>query len=108
MTLKVRKASIYNSLVYLDSNFPDYLFLVNKTIARVINADAVADLDFWKVDVYFKPNADTSTQVMSIETGDVLFLRPQKNQNLKEVIVQVDTVDFSKNGRSASLEVKRV
>jgi len=91
---RVRKASLYNSVV-----------LVHKDIAYLVKTDAL-DFGYWTVEVYFNPSVG-STEIMCIEPGDVLFLKPQ-NSASKEILVQIDSVDYSRNGRRATLEVKRI
>jgi hypothetical protein len=102
---RVRKASLYNSVVFKDVNFQNYLFLVHKDIAYLVKTDAL-DFGYWTVEVYFNPSVG-STEIMCIEPGDVLFLKPQ-NSASKEILVQIDSVDYSRNGRRATLEVKRI
>jgi len=105
----VKHFSLKNSLFFQDENFPQFVFGVKKT-------DIYDFVDCWKerksfdISVYFNPGElETSTDVISLEIGDVLNLRKKIDQDATNtILVQIDSIFFQNNGRSALLCVSQI
>ena len=105
-SVRPRKASLHNSIQFVDSDFSKYIFLIPKNIVHLVHSD-INSIQYWNVEVYFRPSS-SENEIIEIEPGDVLFLKCHKPTLSHDIIVQIETVEFSRDGRRATLEVKRV
>jgi len=89
-----------HTIPLVDNNYPDYLFQIEKLHSKLLfGAKDNLTCPVW---VYFKKH--NPTMILALDVGSILSL--QKKNGEFQVIVQIESIAFSPNGRKAVLEVK--
>ena len=72
------RATLRNSVAYMDDNFPDLVFLVPKHVSREWQATEYNTPEFARVSVYMKRSRDNATLLLDLPSRTLLSLRPRK------------------------------
>jgi hypothetical protein len=135
-TRHIRKQRSTESVTCYDDSFPDYIFYIPKfwghywfydNSSPPIHPDTKDIIQLEDIHLYcYVGKGLESTEVLSLDVGDVLTLRPKstikfnssdtKQTNFhdpnsktnKELLVQIEDINFSPSGRQAEFSVRHI